>query len=182
MNHIVIINGKPRTGKDSVISFAESLSKEFDYLTTSLSAVDPVREIMRIWGFNPQDKTEVIRDAMSKTKDFLSQYNLPLTYLLKQIHSLPEYMNNLVFICMREPKDIDELKKIVYHQNLLNRRRHTKVTTVVVRRDTAGVPDTQATNHADLHTDLYDYDYEINNDSDLAALNCKVQDLLKDIL
>lgn len=157
---VLIINGYPRSGKDT---FCNILGKKYKVLNHS--TVDRVKEIAILMGWDGI-KTPKSREMLSDLKDFTTKW-FDMSY--NDIKSIIKgwynwYKKNedvslgVDFICIhvREP---DEIKKIV---DFCNKNCYT-VNTVFIRRD----HNLKLSNYADKNVEDYEYDVYIDNNSTL---------------
>lgn len=116
---VVIINGKPRSGKDK---FVELCSK---YTTVkNVSSIDLVREAFRIMNYIKKDdelaKNEVTRRAMSMMKTMSVELSeAPFRYCRDEIIRFVEKHTGIIFVHVREAKEIDKLVEFInsYKEN-----------------------------------------------------------------
>lgn len=158
-NLVIIINGKPRVGKDTFAHIVfKLLSNEW---VVNLSTVDPVRKIMDIFRIDVTKKTPEIRRAMSDCKEFLETFDVTTDYVVNMIESVVNKIEgNPVFIVhCREPQNIDKLKSRLTPQHY--------VVTVLLERNTENVQYADADNDSDNNVANYSYDYVLHNNGNL---------------
>lgn len=112
---ILIINGKPRTGKTTFCDAAiEKRGLVYQY-----STVDEVKKLARLLGWNGI-KDGKGRKFLSDLKDALTEYNdLPRKHIIKQIEKRLELYKDepialkdmVIFIHSREPDDIEKWRE-----------------------------------------------------------------------
>lgn len=158
---IVIVNGAPRSGKDSFVGFCLDRLKEYGF---AFSTVDYVKDIARECGWNGE-KTPKDRKFLSDLKDLLAEWDdVPYQMIRKEIAKvrlLAEQYNIdhdkfVIFIHCREP---EEIQRFVEEYDAL---------TVLVRR--FEVENLEQSNHADSEIFDYKYDVEVMNNSTLDEL------------
>lgn len=156
---IVVINGYPRSGKDTFVEFAESWAKEQslsnpekNICVYNISSVDFIKDLAKKAGWDGQ-KDEKGRKLLSDLKDCLTTYNdIPFKKMIERINFRLEGMkgfqkstkNMVFFLHVREPK---EIKRLVDNYNAVS---------LLIRR-----PDGHEiikSNHADWN--VYDYEYD----------------------
>ena len=158
---IIVINGRPRAGKDTFVEFCKSHCS----WCLNVSTVDFVKEVAKFCGWNGE-KTAENRKFLSDLKDLLTQWNdVPFKKVSKEISAFvgemtmydfdPE-IEGIIFIHCREPKEIARFHKELGAQTLL------------ITRDE--VEEEVQSNHADEEVDKYKYDYMIANDGTLQDL------------
>ena len=161
---VIIINGLPRSGKDTVVELTTKHLAILGFAGDSFSSIDPVRNLLRRSGFPIDRKTEADRKLMSVVGDAAEEYN---SFKTNGCVSFAESANaDFVFIHVREPRQITKLAKA-----LLMRIRDVKVFTVFVH----GRGEEITSNSADANVRNYAYDLYFANDGDLADLdkNCE---------
>lgn len=155
---ILIINGKPRTGKTTFCKAATQKCGLVYYYST----IDEVKRLAELIGWDRQ-KDAKGRKFLSNLKDILTEYtDLPHQHLIKQIQqhcekykNTPEIINNLIFLIeSREPDDIDRWRK----------EHNAKA---ILIKNNSELDNQVWSNHAD--DEVFDciYDYIIENDEPL---------------
>ncbi len=156
IHKVIVINGMPRSGKDTFVSFASKYAT-----TTNFSSVDFVKDVARFAGWNGE-KNLKSRLFLSKLKELLTEYDdIPYKKIAEEIRwfkNQPE--QELLFIHIREP---GEIARIV--------REFGAITVLVKRANNQQV----VSNDSDKYTESYNYDFVLNNDSDLDALDAKAR-------
>ena len=143
--HIVAINGTGGTGKDEFIKLCSKYTK-----VSSISSMEKIKYVAKILGWSGE-KTEKDRKFLADLKDISTLYNdMPYDDIKQKINEFNVDDNNILFIKLREPK---EIKKLVLEYNaktlLIRRKNHKQITS----------------NLADKNVENYDYDYVIENES-----------------
>ena len=159
---IFIINGKGRSGKDTVCSIASTICK-----TRNVSSITPILNIARAGGWNGE-KTDEARRLLSRLKETFTEFNdLSYKYCIEQVEKFYQSDARLMFIHVREPEEIARLKKKIGSdcQALLVRRK--------------GVSDKIFENPSDDRVEEYEYDVVIENDGNIEGLRDSVSNLLK---
>ena len=167
----VVINGRPRVGKDQFVDFC---LKELGNYGKLISSVDFVKKIARQCGWDGS-KTLKNRKFLSDLKDLLTRWNdVPYQKVISEIklfqYDLEYYgveKNGVIFIMCREPEEILKL-----HREL------GAITVLIIRR---AVEFEQQSNHADTEVYNYTYDYIIENNGTLDELEEKAKNFLKSI-
>ena len=172
--HTYIINGHPRSGKDTFVDFCRGAIGE-EYVC-EVSTIDCVKQIAKMAGWNGT-KDNRSRKFLSDLKDLFTEYNgFPMEETIKKIDEFERELRyygvdskGVVFVHCREPREIADLVSI------LNAK------TILIERDS--VKNTDFSNHADEEVNNYDYDIIISNNGTLndfkssAYQFCKEQDL-----
>lgn len=164
-----IINGRPRSGKDSFVSFCLEELGAFGKL---ISTVDFVKKIATECGW---DGTKDLKNRkfLSDLKDLLTNWgDVPYKKTLQEIDmfkfdldcwNVPD--KGMVFIMCREPEEIERFERELNAKSLLIRR--------------ASVEFEQQSNHADSEVLNHKYDYIIENNGTIDELKEKAKDFLK---
>lgn len=165
---IVIINGAPRVGKDTVCQIAEEiLGKKFCH---SLSSIDEIKRIALIGGWNGE-KNPRSRKFLSDLKDLFSKFNdMPFNTIINKVKEImDEYdyydikeNSYIIFIHVREP---EEILRLVTKLNAI---------TLLIKRENNEI----ISNHADSLVNDYTYDYTILNTGTLDELKKQVHQFL----
>lgn len=172
---VFIINGKPRSGKDTFCDFcAEIIGTHY---VKSVSFADAAKDIATNVGWDGQ-KDDKSRKFLADLTDLLTDYNdFPFNKIIKNVLFYKEYYGMydvgdkaIVFICAREPAVIDKLKKEFAKHNI-------DAKSIIIRNDrTENIP---GTNRADCSVFQGEYDITIYNNGTLAELHDKAREFCK---
>lgn len=170
MYKVVIINGRPCSGKTTFEEFCGIFCTTYLY-----STIDPIKEVAKKMGWKGT-KEKDDRVFLSKLKKVSKKYNnFPVEWVKNQIETTisdyasvgidieDKYKKVIFFVDCREIEEIEELKSIL-----------PNVVTAMVVRDKIF----NAANYADVD-DVnpldYEYDYYIQNKKGLNDLRAKSQ-------
>lgn len=166
-----IINGRPRSGKDTFVNFCLEELGAFGKL---ISTVDFVKKIATECGW---DGTKDLKNRkfLSDLKDLLTNWgDVPYKKTLQEIDMFKfdlDYWDvsdkGIVFIMCREPKEIDRFERELNAKSVLIRR--------------ASVEFEQQSNHADSEVLNHKYDYIIENNGTIDELKEKAKGFLKNL-
>lgn len=158
---IIIINGKGGVGKDTLINFTR-----LEHVGVStISAIDPIKEIAKQYGYSETDKNDRARKFLSDLKRVFIEWNeLPTQYLLTHISSFLDSSDNILFIHIREKSEIDKLKESMVKQFQFTK---FKLFTLLVRNKK--IDDKTFGNVSDDDVENYNYDLTYHNDKMLEA-------------
>lgn len=172
---IVILNGAPTSGKDSLVERCASLLPEGACL--NISTVDYVKQIATDMGWDGT-KTSENRRFLSELKDTLTHWkDLPFKDTVGRVgdfvgdilnNKLDLYEKSVVFIHCREPEEIARLQEKL------------QAITVLVRRDV--VDNSEQSNHADSEVDNFGYNIIVENNGTLDDLMDSARTLLTEVL
>lgn len=166
-----IINGRPRSGKDTFVNFCLEELGAFGKL---ISTVDFVKKIAAECGW---DGTKDLKNRkfLSDLKDLLTNWgDVPYKKTLQEIDIFKfdlDYWDvsdkGVVFIMCREPKEIERFERELNAKSVLIRR--------------ASVEFEQQSNHADSEVLNHKYDYIIENNGTVDELKEKAKGFLKNL-
>ena len=166
-----IVNGKPRSGKDTFVNFCLEELGAFGKL---ISTVDFVKKIATECGW---DGTKDLKNRkfLSDLKDLLTNWgDVPYKKTLQEIDMFKfdlDYWDvsdkGIVFIMCREPKEIERFERELNAKSVLIQR--------------ASVEFEQQSNHADSEVLNHKYDYIIENNGTIDELKKKAKEFLKNL-
>lgn len=166
-----IINGRPRSGKDTFVNFCIEELGAFGKL---ISTVNFVKKIATECGW---DGTKDLKNRkfLSDLKDLLTNWgDVPYKKTLQEIDMFKfdlDYWDvsdkGVVFIMCREPKEIERFERELNAKSVLIRR--------------ASVEFEQQSNHADSEVLNHKYDYIIENNGTIDELKEKAKEFLKNL-
>ena len=158
---IIVINGRPRAGKDTFVEFCQ----KHCMWCLNISTVDFVKDVARYCGWNGE-KTPENRKFLSDLKALLTEWNdIPFKKVAEAIIAFGSEMkiydfdpdrDGIVFIHCREPEQIDRFKKELGAQTLLISREEDD--------------DEMFSNESDANVYNYKYEYYITNEGTLQDL------------
>ena len=156
---IVIINGKGKSGKDTFVDMCK------DYVNTeNYSSIDLIKKVAKQLGYNG-GKTIKDRKFLSDMKVLATEYNdSPYNDIIDRVLKFiycKQNKNQLLFIHIREPKEIQRLVDFCKESNI-------EVSTLLIKRE--NIESVEYGNMADDNVYNYDYDFVINNDGTLDDL------------
>ena len=160
MIKVILVNGCATAGKDTFINFCEEMLGK---RARNISSIDFVKKIAFYCGWNGE-KTPKDRKFLSDLKDLLMEWrDVPLKQLEFEKGIWDDILISegvtedcALFICVREPKELEKLKDLF-----------GAVTIFVSRKE---AEEQQTSNHADEEVFDYTYDYWIMNDGTLDEL------------
>ena len=111
-NHtVILINGRPRTGKDTVVNFMCNALMERGYMAEAFSSIDPVKAMLGAV-VDLSQKTEADRILLSEVGDALEKHSAFRTnrciWFAEDVFRASE--NAVVFLHVREPENIEKLR------------------------------------------------------------------------
>lgn len=171
---VVIINGKPQSGKDTFCKYAQGYCDDDESANTLIiSSVDPLKEMLTQLGWDGT-KTDKIRDMLMDMKQlWVQNQDGPTMFLFNNIlefHKACTGEDNIVFVHIREP---EEIKKLVNALTGFESMGIDVISLLVIRRggeDTPNQPAETRRSDDEALINSYEYDVTINNDEDLIKL------------
>lgn len=162
---LIIINGKGGVGKDTLCAFAGRY-----FRVRNVSSITPIKEIAANYGWKGE-KTPEARRFLADLKEAFTRYNdLPTSYLLQQYQEFSAGEEELMFVHIREGKEIDKLKE----------RIPGKCITLLVKRRGDGPKNWG--NASDDEVENYQYDFIYENDFPLDEAEADFIRFLQNIL
>lgn len=171
---VVIINGKPQSGKDTFCKYAQGYCDDDESANTLIiSSVDPLKEMLTQLGWDGT-KTDKIRDILMDMKQlWVQNQDGPTMFLFNNIlefHKAYTGEDNIVFVHIREP---EEIKKLVNALTGFESMGIDVISLLVIRKggeDTPNQPAETRRSDDEVLINSYEYDVTINNDEDLIKL------------
>lgn len=171
---VVIINGKPQSGKDTFCKYAQGYCDDDESANTLIiSSVDPLKEMLTQLGWDGT-KTDKIRDMLMDMKQlWVQNQDGPTMFLFNNIlefHKACTGEDNIVFVHIREP---EEIKKLVNTLTGFESMGIDVISLLVIRKggeDTPNQPAGTRRSDDEALINSYEYDVTINNDGDLIKL------------
>lgn len=171
---VVIINGKPQSGKDTFCKYAQGYCDDDESANTLIiSSVDPLKEMLTQLGWDGT-KTDKIRDMLMDMKQlWVQNQDGPTMFLFNNIlefHKACTGEDNIVFVHIREP---EEIKKLVNALTGFESMGIDVISLLVIRKggeDTPNQPVETRRSDDEALINSYEYDVTINNDEDLIKL------------
>ena len=160
--NIIIINGTGGAGKDTFVTFCSEITR-----VLNVSAVDKVKEAAQILvGWNGE-KDEVSRKLLVDLKQLSVDYNdAPTKYIVSKSEEFKNSDDELMFVHIREAKEIDKSKELLNAKTLLITNPRVKLIT---------------SNDSDGKVNEYEYDYYIVNDGTLEDLKNKAVKFVEEL-
>ena len=171
---VVIINGKPQSGKDTFCKYAQGYCDDDESANTLIiSSVDPLKEMLTQLGWDGT-KTDKIRDMLMDMKQlWVQNQDGPTMFLFNNIlefHKACTGEDNIVFVHIREP---EEIKKLVNALTGFESMGIDVISLLIIRgsgEDTPNQPAETRRSDDEALINSYKYDVTINNNEDLIKL------------
>lgn len=165
MVKVVIVNGMPESGKTTAQNICKDILKLLSWDCVIESSVDWVKDIAKYAGWDGT-KTDKNRKFLSDLKATLTAWDdAVLRHLVDDVDNYYYTGRDFViFIDIREPKEIEKAKKIF------------NATTLMIRRPQ--VETNYYSNDSDMGVFIYSYDYTIWNDAGIEHLTAECANFL----
>ena len=119
---VIVINGRSRVGKDTLCEIAGHTFK-----VRNVSSITPVKEIALLYGWDGV-KDERGRKLLIALKKAFTEYNdMPMQYLRDQYNDFKRSDEEIMFVHIREPQEIERFRKIIPCTTLLIKRESAEV-------------------------------------------------------
>lgn len=168
MKYVIIVNGKPGSGKTTFENRCSNYLDETEYAYGHIiSSVGPIKEIYEKLGWNGE-KTEKARKDLSTLKQmWIDNCNGPIRYVVNYILELSNDDDHVVFVDIREESEIIALREVLDPLQVIDIR----CTTLLIER-----PDNDGLEYGNKSDDMVGsnrsiYDVVIKNDSTLEHLS-----------
>ena len=153
MKAAIVINGCGGVGKDTLCRMAER-----QYRVRNVSSITPIKEIAKQCGWQGE-KTDKARKFLADLKQLTVDYNdYPTTWLKEQYDQFMQSDDELMFVHIREPKEIEKFVSMTGGKAITLLIRGGS--RMAMREGTYG-------NSADDMVEQYSYDFYFENDKPL---------------
>jgi hypothetical protein len=161
-----IINGKPKSGKDTFVELCIEIGNQLNISVFNYSTIDPIKELAKLnYGYTgiKDDKTRKLLHELKQQKILDDKY-----YTIKKLDDFMGKINikdYIIFVHSREPDEIEQLCSIYEAQSIIIHR--NEVASVEYNNDSDG-------------NDIYnvEYDYFIDNNNTIDDLKAAASALL----
>lgn len=167
MKTVVIVNGKPRSGKDTVVNMMGQILTAGQVPWTMFSSIDPIKTMLTNHGFDISQKTDKDRDLLAEVGAAVEKHSgyrsIQCVYRSVDFFEARGTDSAVMFLHVREAEIIERVKFMLAGWPTGPYR---TVKIHVVSPYGKDVP----SNAADANTADVEYDYTIENDSTLDDL------------
>lgn len=174
MVKIFVLNGKGGSGKDTFINLLREVVKEqcLPYKIAHMSIVDPIKSAAMELGWSGK-KDNLSRNFLYKLKQLVDEYNdYCFTYVKRKVNTWAKTENILIFVDMREEKDIESF--LTYFSKY-------KPETILIKRPT--LDKKTYGNSADDNAELMkNITYIIDNNGTIKEFKEKIRTFVKQLI
>ena len=151
---VVIINGKGKVGKDTLIDFVSER-----YCTINISSIDIIKQVASELGWDGT-KNEKSRKFLSDMKKISSEYNnFHIRYVIDEYRRFKLSDDYIMFVHIREPEEIDKFITNLKEDKFFNN--DTSIISLLITKD--DIDNVVYGNDSDDNVENYDYDFIYNN-------------------
>lgn len=180
--NIIIINGKPRSGKDTVIEYMDNYCNINECARLlAYSTIDPVKHALAELGWDMVSKSDDTRNLLAAMKQWWINYSDgPFRWCMDKVMNTVYSMDEddcVIIFQIREPSEIAKLTSAL---NSIKSAYGFNVHTLFVNR--FSVAESQYGNEADMYVAEYEYDVEIFNNGTLEELKKIVDGYMNNLL
>lgn len=187
MKYVVVINGRPASGKTTlnwmIADRIAGTQKNTD--TTIISTIDYIKQIYKKLGWDGVSKTNEDRRNLSYLKGvYISKCDGPLMDIVSIVaHSDDSKIDHVFLVDCRESKEIG---KIAFAMKILAECQNVTFVTVYVKRGEVIKGEKEFNKYGnssdDISLDQYNYDYVVMNDGSLVELEDAANELVHMII
>ena len=143
MKQVIVINGTGGCGKDTFVDFCKKYINVYNF-----SSIDKVKEVAKVIGWKGT-KSDKDRKFLADLKHLTTEYNdMAFNSIKEAIDIFNNSSDELMFIHIREPEEIERVVKLFKAKSLLIKRIGQELIT---------------SNGSDANVENYDYDFIIEN-------------------
>lgn len=175
---VVIINGKPKSGKDKFVDLCTK------YATTkNVSSIDLVKEAFKIMCYIKKSdeiaKNDVTRRLMSMMKTMSIELNdAPFRYCRDEVVRFLEKHTGVVFVHIREAAEITKMKEFVDSYKANHENLNFDLITLKIESENSE----DADNPSDNDVDNYTYDLTLKNPGTEEAFDAMAKTFIEEML
>jgi hypothetical protein len=168
---LVLVNGRPRVGKDTFVEYATSyIRRRFNWPTDVYSSIDPVREALKAINVDVSAKDAKDRDLLSEMGAALEKHCGFRSFRTMQVIQSTFFANGTAFVYVREAYMMDKIEQQIHKAAMAGLLPHVLVSKLwVTRMRATDLP--QPTNHSDdIDGTEVEYDWQVVNNGTLDDL------------
>jgi hypothetical protein len=180
---VIVINGVPQSGKDTFVDFAYNYCETYEMANVlNLSSVDLIKGALASFGWDGT-KSENVRDIIAGIKKiWVEADNGPTMFMINNIinfHMEHNGEDNIIFCHIREPEEIDKLRRAIYGMESVGIE---FITILISRKDCDGYSTYSNESDNPIFIKEFDYDHIIHNDGDLEKYESTVHNFIDELL
>lgn len=126
MKYVIIVNGKPGSGKTTFEKFCRDYVEKNEYGWCHIvSSIDPIKEIYKKLGWNGTKDDKQRKHLSDIKKIWIDVCDGPTKYIVDYVLRLQDNGDSFIFTDIREESEIIKLKEILDALNILDIRCET---------------------------------------------------------
>jgi hypothetical protein len=113
---LVVVNGRPRAGKDTAVEYMMGALNDLDILSWAMSSIDPVRDLLApVTSFSVKDEADrrLLAEVGRSVETHSSWRTAKVVEFARRSFELAEISDAVVFVHMREPDLIAKLRSML---------------------------------------------------------------------
>ncbi len=168
MKKVIVVNGRPRAGKDTAIAFMQGILQEHRIASIQFSSIDPVRDVVQRLGIDVSAKTPADRALLAEIGSSVEKHSgyRSKACLTEALRFFASHSKAVVFLHIREPAMIETVAAG------LDRMAKIDLISVLVESERA---EHVTSNAADMGVEGLSYNAKLSNHGSLPLLeaNCR---------
>ena len=179
MKYVVIVNGKPGSGKTTFqrycINYLDETDLAYGYIHSSIAYI---KDIYMQLGWDGKKTEKARKDLSILKKMWIDTCNGPLKHIVDYMVKLDDDNDHVVFVDVREESEIIKFKETF---DALNPIGIVCTTVFIDRNDNVGI---EYGNKSDdnIGQNMSLYEHTIHNDRSIAHLNHYAEEFMKQLL
>lgn len=114
MKYVIIVNGKPESGKTTFERFCRDYIEANEYGWCHIvSSIDPIKEIYKQLGWNGRKGDKERKHLSDLKKIWIESCNGPTQYLANYVLQLQDNGDSFIFTDIREESEIIKMKEVM---------------------------------------------------------------------
>ena len=135
MKYVIIVNGKPESGKTTFENFCKDCIDINEYGWPHIvSSIDPIKEVYKQLGWNGNKGDKERKHLSDLKKIWIESCNGPTQYIVDYVMRLKDDGDSFIFTDVREESEIIKLKDVLDALSVLD----IKCETVLIERQQIG--------------------------------------------
>lgn len=132
MKYVIIVNGKPESGKTTFEHFCRDYVERNEYGWVHIvSSIDPIKEIYKQLGWKGNKGDKERKHLSDLKKIWIESCNGPTKYLVDYVMQLKDDGDSFIFTDVREESEIIKLKEVFDAISIID----IKCETVLIKRN-----------------------------------------------
>lgn len=164
MKYVIIVNGKPGSGKTTFEQFCKEYIEMNEYGWTHIvSSIDPIKEVYKQLGWKGNKGNKERKHLSDLKKIWIESCNGPTQYLVNYVMQLQDNGDSFIFTDVREESEIIKLKEVFDALSIMD---IGCVTVLIERRHVEGIEHgNKSDDNVGQNKSLYDCTIHNSDDS-----------------